>query len=640
MREHRALLEPISVGKRVFKNRMVMAPMETRMNTPYGDVTQPMIDYYAERAKGGAAAIIIENSYIDNEASRSSLSSSGFYSDHLISGKSLLAESIKENGALAIIQLSHGGRQAGEAATGKQCVAPSPIPCKVTQRLPKELSIREIQTIEDAFADAARRAQMAGFDGVELHGAHGYLMASFISPYSNKRTDEYGGSAENRARIAANVIKKVREKTGQDFIVGLRISGEEFVPGGFNIKQACEFVMIIEDGIDYIHISAGNYENSSEYMIMPMYEEAGKLLSLSEAMKKCVSIPVIAVGALDADLAEQAIKKGQADIAAFGRALIADPMLPNKVASGKLKDIRPCCRGNEGCISRFFLAVPMRCEVNPACGRERDYRIVKTTEPKRILIAGGGPAGLETARLASLMGHDVTLYEKTDKLGGHLVEGTVSNFKNKTATLLEWLKTQIKNSNVKIYLNTAVTAELIKKEQPDVLILAVGSTYQKPPILGYEKAIFPDDALLSPQNKDKTIIVIGGGLIGSETALTLAETGARVTIVEMLGDIVPEHEPFSQDSIKRRLAKANVQILTGHMVKEILDDGVVCRDSEGRQKRLAAQTVILATGLKPNTEEAEKLKGIVSDTYVIGDCKAARKIYNSFHEAWHTAMNL
>jgi len=376
----------------------VLPPMETRLNMPNGDVTREMIDYYAERAGGGAAALIVENTFIDDKESRSSLISSGLYSDHLIAGKNLLAEAIQDGGALAILQLSHGGRQAIEAATGLQPVAPSAIACKVIGRMPRALEIDEIEVIEDAFADAAERAQKAGFDGVEIHGAHGYLIFSFLSPYSNIREDSYGGSVENRARFARNILRKVRKRVGEDFIVGFRISGTDFIPGGFSLDMACETVPMLEKYIDYIHVSGGIYETSSFGSIVPLYGPMGGLIEHAAAVKKCAQIPVIAVGSLDVPLGEKALRDGKADIVALGRAMIADPDIANKIEQGREEDIRPCFRGHEGCLSRFPAGCTIRCEVNPACGREREYKMQKAAEPKRVLIAGGGLAGMEAAR--------------------------------------------------------------------------------------------------------------------------------------------------------------------------------------------------------------------------------------------------
>jgi 2,4-dienoyl-CoA reductase-like NADH-dependent reductase (Old Yellow Enzyme family)/thioredoxin reductase len=629
------ILEPVRVGNYTLKNRIVMPPMETRLNTIHGDTTPGLIDYYTERARGGVAAIIVENTFVDNKESRSSLVSSGLYSDHFIRGKSLLAESIQENGALAILQLSHGGRQANGQANPLQPVAPSAVMCAVTQRMPRALPVDEIAEIEDAFAQAARRAKQAGFNGVEIHAAHGYLICSFLSPYTNKRTDEYGGGIENRARFLSNILKKTRALVGGDFIVGVRISGSEFIDGGTTIEDSRALIPLIDDMIDYVHVSGSIYETAALHNITSMYMPAGEFVPLAREIKQVTEKPVITVGSLTAEMGEKILEDGDADIIALGRSLIADPQVPKKLIQNKPEEIRPCCRGNEGCISRFYLGKAIRCEVNPACGRESEYHIRKTALPKKIVIAGGGIAGLEAARVADLMGHTVVLLEKSDRLGGHLIEGGVPNFKERTATFLSWLLSQIEKSNVDVRLATSATPDLVRSLAPDAFIVAIGSHYMVPPISGIERTIHADQALLEGVD-GRRIVVIGGGLVGAETALTLAEDGREVTIIEMLDDIVPDHEAGAQASIKYRLGEENAQILTGQKVCDIKPGAVVCEDGH----EVACDVVVNATGLAANTLEVESLSGIVPNTYVIGDCRSARKIYNSTHEAWKTVFDI
>lgn len=635
------LMEPIQVGSYTFKNRIVMSPVESRMSTPDGDTTKEMCDYYAERAKGGAGAIIVENTFVDSIASRSSLVSSGLNTDHLIAGKFRLAEAIKSNGAVAILQLSHGGLQANKAAVpGQEALAPSAVASKVVQRMPRPLTIEEIVGIEDAFAQAARRAKQAGFDGVEIHGAHGYLVCSFLSPYTNKRTDEYGGSPENRARFPMNIIRKVREQVGKDFIVGFRLSGAEYVDGGLTIEDTTAFGKMIEDQVDYIHVSVGNYETMAAWMISPLYRPEAAIVNLASAMKKAVTkCKVITVNALDANTGEKAIENGDADLVAYGRPLIADPYLPNKIKEDRLEDIRPCMRGHEGCISLFFAGCPIRCEVNPQAGRERDYNIVKCSEPKNVVVVGGGMAGMEAARVASLYGHNVTLIEKSGELGGHFIEATVPEFKNGARGVLNWLRTQIKKSNVNVMMNTEATPELVKSQNPDSLIVAVGSKYIVPPIPGIENVIDAKKALMNMENIKDKVVVIGGGLVGAETALHLAKAGKDVTIVEMLDQIVSLDEPLSQTAIKMELDAANAKVITSAKVVEIKKDGIVY-SKDGNLESVSADTIIAALGLGAQKGVVEKLNGICADTYVIGDAVRGRKIYNCTHEAWNTVRKI
>jgi len=341
------------------------------------------------------------------------------------------------------------------------------------------------------------------------------------------------------------------------------------------------------------------------------------------------------VGSLNAEMGEQILKDGDADIIALGRALIADPQLPLKLMKNEPEDIRPCCRGNEGCISRFYAGKSIRCEVNPACGREREYHIRQTSIPKRIIIAGGGIAGMEAARVADLMGHKVILLEKTDVLGGHLIEGGLPNFKERTAGFLEWLRLQLKKSAVDVRLHTEATPELVQSLAPDAFIIAVGSHYAVPPIPGIALAVQADQALIEGVDGQR-VVVIGGGLVGAETALTLAEEGKDVTIIEMLPDIVPDHEAGAQVSLKYRLSKENVRVLTSHKVASVTPQAVIC---EGGLEA-ACDVVVNATGLAANAMEAESLSNIVPNTYVIGDCRCARRIYDATGEAWKTIFDI
>ena len=628
------LMEPIQVGSYTLKNRIVMAPMETRLCTPIGDTTQQMCDYYAQRAKGGTAMIIVENTFVDSKASRSSISSSGLNTDHLIAGKFYLAQAIKENGAVAILQLSHGGIQAsGAAVPGMECVGPSAKPSGFVGRMPRALEIEEIQEIEDAFAAAAFRAKCAGFDGIEIHGAHGYLICSFLSPYTNLRNDEYGGTREKRMTFLKNIIRKVREKVGYEFIVGLRISGHEYVDGGLTSEDTCAIGLAVEDEVDYIHVSVGNYETMANWMISPMYRPEGAIVDLASAIKKVVTkTKVITVNALNPELAEKALQNEDADLVAFGRPLIADPDLANKVKEGRLEDVRPCMRGHEGCITSFFAGHPIRCEVNAQAGREKEFKPYKVAEPKHIVVVGGGMAGMEAARVADLHGHKVTLLEASDVLGGHFIEATEAHFKSAARGVLEWQKTQLRKSNVDVRMNIKATKEVVEALKPNALILAVGSEYIVPNILGIENTITAKEAIMNPDNVTGKVVVVGGGLVGTETALMLGQAGKDVTILEMRHAIALEDEPLSQIALNTELQAAKVKVLVNAKVKEITTDKVIY-ENEGT-KEVEADTVIAALGLKARTDIVEELKIDGVETHVIGDAVRGRKLANCTAEAW------
>ena len=599
-----------------------------------GDTTQQMCDYYAERAKGGTAMIIVENTFVDSKASRSSISSSGLNTDHLIAGKFYLAQAIKENGAVAILQLSHGGIQAsGAAVPGMECVGPSAKPSGFVGRMPRALEVEEIQEIEDAFAAAAFRAKCAGFDGIEIHGAHGYLICSFLSPYTNLRTDEYGGTREKRMTFLKNIIRKVREKVGYEFIVGLRISGHEYVDGGLTSEDTCAIGLAVEDEVDYIHVSVGNYETMANWMISPMYRPEGAIVDLASAIKKVVTkAKIITVNALNPELGEKALENGDADLIAFGRPLIADPYLANKVKEGRYEDVRPCMRGHEGCITSFFAGHPIRCEVNAQAGREKEFKPYKVSEPKHIVVVGGGMAGMEAARVADLHGHKVTLLEASNELGGHFIEATEPRFKTAARGVLNWQKVQLEKSNVDVRMNTKATKEVVEALHPEALIIAVGSEYIVPNILGIENTITAKEAIMNPDAITGKVVVVGGGLVGTETALMLGQAGKDVTIIEMRNAIALEDEPLSQIALNTELAAANVKILVNAKVKEIAK-GKVIYDNEGT-KEIEADTVIAALGLKARTDVVEELKLDGVETHVIGDAVRGRKLANCTAEAW------
>ncbi|MDH4267922.1 MAG: NAD(P)/FAD-dependent oxidoreductase, partial [Deltaproteobacteria bacterium] len=602
---------------------------------PDGVVSPQLIDYYAERAKGGAGLIIVEYCYIDEKESKANQGQLGVYSDQLIPGLGDLAEAIQEQGAGAILQICHGGRSTSAKHMGRQPIAPSAIP-SYTGEMAREMTLDEIESIIESFAEAAHRAKTAGFDGVELHGTHGYLMAQFLSPYTNRRADIYG---RDRGLFALQTLDRVRSKVGSDYLVGYRISGEEFIDGGLTLDESKACAKRLEErGIDYLHVSAGIGE-TGQHFILPMYFPKGNLLPLAEGIKRVVSVPIIAVGALhDPLLAEQALQKKQADLIAMGRALIADPELPNKIHSGRLEDIRTCLRCNEGCSSRVRQSKTQRCAVNAEVGRERQLRLHPVSKPKRVCVIGGGPAGMEAARVLALRKHRVTLIEKEKELGGLLRYATVPDFKAELRSFLEYLKTQVNKLGVEILCPRLATPEIVQELKPDSVVLAAGSTMPLPEFPGSHKPFVATaiDLLSGKYQAGERVLVAGGAAMGCEVAAYLASLGKKVTMVEMIDELALDLEMRSRLALLQLLQERGVEILTGWKLAKIEDAFVLLHGRDWRERRVEVDSVILALGLTPNQELLKPLKKTFGNVYVIGDCLEPRKIYQAVHEGAFT----
>ncbi|MDI6754959.1 MAG: NAD(P)/FAD-dependent oxidoreductase [Thermodesulfobacteriota bacterium] len=629
------LSQPYHLKNLLLRNRIVMAPMLSRLCYPEGIVSPQLIDYYAERARGGVGLIIVEYCYIDEKESKANQGQLGVYDDQLIAGLGDLAEAIQEWGTKAVLQICHGGRSTSAKFMGRQPIAPSAMP-SYTGEMAREMTLSEIENTIESFAEAARRAKTAGFDGVELHGTHGYLMAQFLSPYTNRRPDVYG---RDRGLFALQTLERVRSKVGKDYLVGYRMSGEEFIEGGITLQETKAFAKRLEErGIDYIHVSAGIIE-TGQHFVIPMYFPKGHLLYLSEGIKSAVNIPVIAVGALhDPLLAEQALKKKQADLIAMGRALIADPELPNKIQSGRTEDIRTCLRCNEGCSSRVRQSKTQRCAVNAEVGRERQMRIHPVLNPKHVCIIGGGPAGMEAARVLALRRHRVTLIEKEKELGGLLRYAAVPDFKAELRSFLEYQKTQVKKLGVEVLLNRRATLDFLKELKPDKVVLAAGSSMSIPEIPGSHKPFVATaiDLLSGKYQTGDRVLVAGGAAMGCEVAAHLASLGKKVTLVEMLGDLALDLEMRSRLAILQLLKERGVEVLTGWKLVKIEEGYALLLGGDWKKMQVKADSFILALGLTSNQELLKPLTETFGNFFVIGDCLEPRKIYQAIHEGAFT----
>lgn len=643
------LFEPIRIGKLELKNRIVMPAMCSKLGTEFGAVSDRLIDYYVERAKGGVSLIIIENTCIDWPVGKAGTSPIRADEWKFIHGLHDLAEAVHPYGTKIATQLHHTGRQNSVLASteGQELVAPSAIPCLPTGGdMPRALTIEDIEGLIGKYVLGATITRAAGFDAVEIHGAHGYLITQFMSPYTNKRTDEYGGDFEGRMKFALKIVEGIRAAVGPDFPIIFRLSADEYIEGGLTLEDNKLVAQKLESaGVDALSVSAGIYESPPWYSrIFPtMGMPVGCNVHLAEAIKRVVNIPVIVAGKLgNPVLAQEVLKEGKADLIAMGRPLLADPELPKKAAEGRLDDIRPCLYCNEACAGNLSRMWRISCQVNAALGREKEYEIRPAEKAKRVLIIGGGPGGMEAARVAALRGHDVTLYEKEEKLGGQLLPASVPQFKQSIKDQVEYLENQIKKLGVKIELGTEVTPGLVKELKPEVVILATGASHLIPEIpgAGGEKIATASEILLGKREAGKKVVIVGGGEVGSELAWFLAEKGKKVTIVEMLYGVAMDMNLFSRFYLLNKLAELGVEVLIATTAEEITDKGVVAVDMGGTKQVIEADTVILAVGFRSNKELEEKLKGRVPQLYTIGDCVKPGKILGAIHGGARVARQI
>ena len=644
------LFEPVKIGTLELKNRIVMAPINSHLGTELGGVSERLIDYYVERAKGGVSMIISDAMCIDWPVGKAGTSPLRIDEWKYVDGLHDLTEAVHHYGTKLAAQLHHAGRQNSVAVCteGQELVAPSVIPCLPTGGdIPRALTIDEIEELVNKFALAAQRAKAAEFDAVEIHGAHGYLITQFMSPHTNKRTDEYGGDFEGRMRFPLKIVERIRAATGPDFPILFRMCADEYIEEGLTLDESKQIARRLEvAGVDALDITSGIYESPPAWhaWIYPIYDMApGCRVYLAEAIKQVVDIPVIASGKLgDPVLAEEVINERKADLVALGRPLLADPELPNKVAEERLDDIRPCLYCDEGCVGGLSHLWHIGCQVNEALGREGEYPIKQAQKVKRVGVVGGGPAGMEAARVAALRGHNVTLFEKENKLGGQLIAASIPHFKQPIREYLRYLKNQIEKLGVKTELSREVTPELVKALEPDVVILATGATHLIPDIPGVTggNIATATEILLGTKEVDRKVAIIGGGQVGSELAWDLAEQGKKVTVVEMTYAIASDMNLFSRFYLLNKLTELGVDTVIGAAVEEVTDRSVAFVDMNGNKKVIQVDTIVLAAGFMPNNELEQELEGQVPELYSIGDCVKLNKIRGAIHSGSRIARQI
>ncbi|MEH7253795.1 NAD(P)/FAD-dependent oxidoreductase [Neobacillus niacini] len=643
--QYSKLFSPLKIGSLELKNRIVKAPQSTGLSNRDGTVSERLVRHYKELARGGTGLIIVEYTYIDNEASKSAYCQLGISDNEHIAGLSWLVSSIHDAGAKAGIQIEHCGRQ--KFLGTPPIKAPSRIPWPTlyeqTGVVPEELTIEEIKQIVDSFGDAAKRAQTAGFDLVEIHAAHGYLITNFLSPHTNKRTDLYGGSLENRMRFLLEVIKNVKAKVGEKFPITMRINGTDYEPDGITIDETIEVCKQAEQlGIFAFHVSGGDH-HMMNYQVSPMTVPKGPNVWAAEAIKRSVSVPIMASGSITTpEFAEKILQEDKADLISLGRPLLADPYFPLKAKEGRPEDIIPCIRCNDGCMERtFFNYRSIRCSVNPNMGREGELMITPANTTKKIIVVGGGPAGMEAARVSALRGHKVTLFEK-GKLGGALNSSTVAPFKADVRNLENYFSAQMEKLKIDI-VHEEATLDSIQSGGFDAAVIAGGKVPNAVHIKGIDtaKTIQAIDVLSQKAEIGQNVVIIGGGMTGVETALFLADQGRNVTIIDKAAEIMGNDLITFKISYFEFLAQRKVTVHTSVEEIEISENSVAFTNKAGNEHTISADTIILATGYTANTNLYSHLQNLAHlDVYQIGDGKSPGMIYDAIHEGYLTGLRI
>jgi len=642
------LLSPIDIGTLHLKNRIVMPAMGTGYAAEDGTATDRLIDYFAFRAIGGAGLLIVEATAV-HPLGKIFQGQCGMFDDMHILGFQKLTKTIHDWGGTIAMQLAHGGRQTKAKLIGSQPLGPSAIPAPaLCTETPKAITVDEIQEIVRSFGEAARRVKEAGFDAVEIHGAHGYLINQFLSQNANHRTDSYGGSLVNRARLAIETVSEVKKRVGSAIPVFFRLNGEDYIRGGFTLNEAVEITpWLVEAGTDVLHVSAGVY-GSHPSTIPLIGSKQGCFVPLARAIKKVVTVPVTAAGRIKSpSLAEEILEEGSADLITMGRAIMADPDMPNKVKAGITDQIRPCVGCGQACIERLLGGIkriendPISCVVNPAMGREVKWALQPAFKKRRVLIIGGGPGGMQAAIAAAQSQHKVVLCEKISELGGNLHLVAMIPGKEEFSEYLNYLIGEIKRCGVEIILNREMDLASLKKINPDSVILATGASFEKIEIPEIEpsRVFTVPDILTGNHALSDHIVVLGSSQIGLETALFLSNQGKAVTVVEEGEHLAPDMGPIGRFDLLNSLKKWNVEVFKQARL-------ICADDSEAeimvreREHHIKGDFSIVSVEQIANKRLSKEIEDTGIPCYVIGDALRPRKALEAIEEGYNAAMKI
>ena len=649
--KYQHIFSPMTIRHMTVKNRIVMMPMGTNFGEQNGEMSFLHINYYEQRAKGGTGLLIVENASVDSPQGSNGTTQLRIDSDNYIPRLYKLCENVHKHGACIAIQINHAGASAMSSRIGMQPVSASDVPSKEGGEIPRPLTKEEILHIVRKYAEAARRAQICGFDAVEIHAGHSYLISQFLSPIYNKRTDEFGGSAENRTRFARMILEAVRKQVGPHFPIFLRISADELMEGGNTLEDTLAYLECLEKEVDVFDVSCG-LNGSIQYQIDANYLPDGWRSYMARAVKEKFGKPCIAVGNIrHPQIAEEILAKGDADFIGMGRGLIAEPEWVNKVEYGNEGDLRSCISCNIGCAGhRIGLNQPIRCTVNPAVNSGEDYMKHKIKKPCNVVVIGGGTAGLEAACTAAEVGCTTFLIEKKAELGG--LASVISKIPDKKR-LGEFPQYLIRRAeklhNLFVFCSTQATTELVKSLNPDIIVNATGSEPTLPPIRGLHELVDKEDSHVAtvlkmieripeyPEHMEgRKVVIIGGGAVGLDVMEFFTERGARVSMVEMLPMIGNGLDPVSRCDIHAKLKKYQVEQMVNTMLQEVRNDRFIVKTPQDEIKELPFDYGFICLGMKASTPVLKELEEIFSDTNVeiinIGDSKRARRIIEGTEE--------